>query len=76
MASFVLLRRSFKSIRFVSEWLTYATDPRAVSDLPSVLGENAPTFKDHRHDQSILSLMAEKWGLAEQSETGIHLPFK
>ena len=66
LGSFMLLRRSFKSIRFVNEWLTYASDPRAVSDLPSILGDNSTSFQDHRHDQSLLSLTSKKWGFADK----------
>ena len=64
--SFILLRRTMKSIRFVSEWLAFATDRRAVSDQPSILGKDGPAFKTHRHDQSLLSLVAKKWGFFDQ----------
>ena len=67
LASFIVLRRTFKAIEFVSEWLTYATDPRAVSDQASVLAKEDPTFIAHRHDQSILSLVAKKWGIAAEA---------
>ena len=67
LASFLLLHRSFTTIQFVSEWLAYATDPRAVSDQPSVLMKDPPFFIDHRHDQSLLSLVAKKWGFADES---------
>ena len=49
---------------FVSQWLTYAQDSRAITDDDNVLGSsNYPDFRGHRHDQSILSLLAKKWGL-------------
>jgi hypothetical protein len=49
---------------FVTEWLTYAQDSRAITDDANVLGlPNYPEFHDHRHDQSILSLLAKKWNL-------------
>jgi hypothetical protein len=60
---FTLYRRSFISLRFVSELLTYVQDERVVTDLPSVFGEEDPEFKENRHDQSVLSLLAKKWGI-------------
>jgi hypothetical protein len=49
---------------FVSEWLTYAQDSRAIMDDNNVLGStNYPDFRSHRHDQTILSLLAKKWNL-------------
>lgn len=63
LASFVLLKRSWMSLGFVSQWLAYAQDSRAVTDDPSVFGPNAPGFQDHGHDQSIFSLLYKKWSL-------------
>jgi hypothetical protein len=55
---FLLLRKSFDSISFIAKWLTYCEDYRLISDLPSP--GNMPEFIEHRHDQSILSLLAKK----------------
>ena len=47
---------------FVSEWLTYAQDARAITDDDNVLGSNNyPDFREHRHDQAIMSLLVKKW---------------
>ena len=62
-SGFTLLRKSFNSIRFISEWLTYNQDPRISSDLPSLFGKNDDIFIENRHDQTILSLLAKKWGI-------------
>lgn len=43
---------------FLEAWLEVCRDPRALSDRPSELGENYPGFRDHRHDQALLSLVA------------------
>lgn len=60
-AGFNCYRVSFTTIRFVSEWLTYAEDPRVLLG-QSTLGEPAdPGNRGHRQDQSILSLLAKKW---------------
>ncbi|CAF3853609.1 unnamed protein product [Adineta steineri] len=64
LASYIVVKRSFTSLRFVSEWLTYAQDSRVITDDGNVLGSpNYPGFRAHRHDQSILSLLAKKWKL-------------
>lgn len=45
---------------FVSTWLEYCKDERILTDKPSTLGENYSMFIDHRHDQSIFSLLCKK----------------
>jgi hypothetical protein len=46
----------------IEEWLSYCVDRRTVSDDPNVCGyPDLPEFRDHRHDQAILSLLASKW---------------
>ena len=62
-AGFILLRKTFNPIRFIGEWLTYVQDQRAVTDSPSIFGPENASFRDHRHDQSILSLLCKKWGI-------------
>lgn len=63
LASFIIVRRSWMSLGFVSQWLTYAQDSRAVTDDPSVLGAALEGFSDHRHDQSIFSLLYKRWNI-------------
>lgn len=64
LASFVVLQKSCTSIQFVMEWLAYASDRRIVSDDPNTLGiPNPESFRAHRHDQSVMSLLSKKWGL-------------
>ena len=41
---------------FITEWLEYCKDPRILTDQPNQCGlDNLPDFKDHRHDQSVLT---------------------
>ena len=52
-----------KNIEFLNEWQRYLRDPRVVTDDPNMCGRpNLLEFKDHRHDQSILSLLTIKYG--------------
>jgi hypothetical protein len=62
-SGFILLRKKFNPIRFISEWLTYNQDPRISSDTPSLFGKEDTTFIENRHDQTILSLLAKSWGI-------------
>lgn len=56
-------RRNSKSIEFVRDWLTFGCVPGLITDEPNKLGKpNYPGFRDHRHDQSIYSLMIKQRG--------------
>lgn len=59
---FLLLRKNVTTIRFVTEWLTYCIDPRVLRSSPCIF-KNCPDFRAHREDQSLLSLLAKKWGI-------------
>ena len=48
---------------YLDEVLRYAQDIRIISDNPNVMGlPNYKEFTDHRHDQSVISLMSKKHG--------------
>ena len=60
----MVVKKSLASMTFVSQWLAYAQDSRAITDDDNILGlGNYPDFRGHRHDQTLLSLLAKKWGL-------------
>jgi hypothetical protein len=61
-ASCIILRKSTLSVEFVSDWLYFCTLNRYITDDPSSL-PNEPTFREHRHDQAILTNMALLYGL-------------
>lgn len=65
-----------KNIHFVEEWLSFCVDPRILTDAPNNCGlDNLPEFIDHRHDQSILSILVKKYGLEvfrDPSQFGDH----
>jgi hypothetical protein len=51
-------------VSFIDEWLTYSEDYRLITDSPNECGlNNYPEFYDHRHDQSILSLLGRKYNI-------------
>ena len=48
---------------FLDEVLQYAQDIRIISDEPNVMGlPDYKDFVDHRHDQSVISLISKKYG--------------
>lgn len=67
LGSFVVLRNGTFARAFVAAWEKFATDERILTDLPSVQ-PNAPDFIDHRHDQSVLSLLSKRWDLLSFSD--------
>jgi len=74
--AYQLYQKNTKTINFLTEYFNYCTDPRIVTDEPNVTGDNHPQFIDHRHDQSVLSLLAIKNKIKLQpcpSECGVGL---
>ena len=50
--------------KFFNECLDYGCDPRILTDMPNQLGQpNYSGFRDHRHDESLISIMAKKYDL-------------
>ena len=49
----------------ISEWLSYCKIPDIITDSANKLGENFDGFKEHRHDQSILTNIKVKYNLKE-----------
>tara|TARA_R100000008_G_C3585825_1_gene172184 strand:- start:6 stop:713 length:708 start_codon:yes stop_codon:yes gene_type:complete len=79
MASFVGLRNCVDSIAIICKWLNLCTKEHLITDMPPQEDE-FPMFKDHRHDQSLLSLLSKKlnletapdpsqWGLVHKQTT-------
>jgi len=63
-AAFSLFRKSSLSTTFLNDWIHFGQNKFIITDLPNSQGlDNIPGFQDHRWDQSILSLLAEKYQL-------------
>lgn len=74
MAGLIVFVNNAFAKAFVREWFALMQDPRLLSDLPNVCGSlNYPEFRDHRHDQSIFSLLYKRHGLQCGGELGEHL---
>jgi hypothetical protein len=66
LATFILIKKSSKSIKFLEEYRDSCQDERIVSDLDNQLGQdNHPDFITHRHDQSVFSILAKKSSIVQ-----------
>lgn len=75
-ASYQVYKKTDRVFSFLEEYRDYCSNENIISDLPNITKENLPEFIDHRHDQSILSLLAAKYNiplLPEPSEWGNYL---
>lgn len=60
-ATWSVWTKTLPALDFLDEWLRYSEDPRCITDAANVLGENnLPGFVDHRHDQSICSILSHQ----------------
>lgn len=75
LASFILLRKTEFSRYFINEYLKYCCDEQVLTDLHNKYGlDNFDGFREHRHDQSIYSLLTKKYSLTsfrDPSQWGI-----
>lgn len=61
-ATYIWIIKNDFTINLVEEYLEYAQDERIITDLESQ-NKNYEEFKDHRHDQSIWSLLCKKYNV-------------
>ncbi len=58
---FLLLRNTEQARTLVRAWKDAMRDVRLVDDAPSILGQpELPGFREHRHDQAVLSILATR----------------
>jgi hypothetical protein len=64
LACYSLWRKSAFSVKFIDEYVELSKDKRLLTDCENRVGAlNYDGFQDHRHDQSIFSLMLKKYNL-------------
>ena len=56
--TYIFFRKCDYSVSFVKKWLEYCTMDGLITDEPNKSMDNFDGFIDHRHDQSIFSLLA------------------
>ena len=63
-AGVVGIKKTEFNINLMNEWLKYCANKFIVTDLPNLCGfTNYNNFKEHRHDQSILTNLAIKYDI-------------
>lgn len=75
-ATYIWLIKNDFTVHLIDEYLKYSQNENILSDIPNVSGDNYPGFIDHRHDQSIWSLLMKKYGIPGHrliSQHGDHL---
>jgi hypothetical protein len=76
-ASLLVFIRNERSLEFARAFLRFCEDPAILTDAPNVCGlPDLEGFVDHRHDQSVLSILAVKQGITlhrHPSQFGNHL---
>lgn len=73
-ASFSMWINNPNSRNIINEWMALSADRRMISDDPSKLGfPELPDFYEHRHDQSLLSLVCLKHGI-QGMDIGCDMP--
>jgi len=60
-ATAFIIKKCERTVNLVKEWYKLCSNYHLISDELSKI-PNAPEFKDHRHDQSIFSLLRKKRG--------------
>lgn len=60
-ASAMIFRGTGRAKSFVREWLLWCQMPDFIDDLYWM--EQYPNFQEHRHDQAILTALAQQWGI-------------
>lgn len=59
-AAFQVYRKTEKTVEFVKQYLGFCQNENILTDSSNITGPNLEGFVDHRHDQSVLSLLAIK----------------
>lgn len=62
MASYQIIKKTDFTLKFYDEYLKLCCDVNNITDIPSK-NPNYRIFKDHRHDQSIFSLLTKKYNI-------------
>ena len=69
IASCIIVVKKENTLNFANEWLKYSENPNIITDLTNTQGkDNYADFIDHRHDQSIFSLLCKKYNVSHCEE--------
>lgn len=60
-ASVIIIKNTERTRKMISEWLANAQNKHLISDEKNIYGKNYREFIDHRHDQSLFSIICKKY---------------
>lgn len=63
LATYFMLKKTSKTEEFVDDYLKFCLDERILTDIPNTTKDNYLNFIDHRHDQSVFSLLTKKYNI-------------
>ena len=61
-SSTIMFKKCKKTVDLVNEWYNISCNYHMIDDTPSII-PNVDSFKEHRHDQSIFSLLTKKYNI-------------
>jgi hypothetical protein len=61
MATVIIIKKNAHSTKVINEWYDVASNHTLIND-EKQFGKESPLFLDHRHDQSIFSMLIKKYG--------------
>jgi len=69
LGGFSVWQKNAFSLEVAAKWLQHVQDPRVVTDMPNQCGvPEDPRFIDHRHDQSVFSLITKKYNIRSYTD--------
>tara|TARA_Y100000310_G_scaffold163309_1_gene163164 strand:- start:13721 stop:14455 length:735 start_codon:yes stop_codon:yes gene_type:complete len=75
-AAIQMCRKTEFSLNFYKEYLKFCEDPRVLTDIPNTMEkENFDGYREHRHDQSIVSLLRFKYNVTAKEDITQWGPF-
>jgi len=64
-AGALIVKKTPNTIKYIKEWLEMCCIYEDITDSPSIL-ENTSDFREHRHDQTLLSIILHKYNIEMQ----------
>jgi len=61
----IIIKKNENTVKYMKEWLEMCCDYENITDSPSK-AKNNPLFREHRHDQILLSIVLHKYNIEMQ----------
>ena len=73
-SSAIIFKKCEKTMKLLREWYDISCNYHFIDDSPSIQS-NIPSFKEHRHDQSVFSLLTKKYNIYsnESIKDGVYI---